>query len=112
MRSEAAYLRDIVEACNLISQYIAGATVDSFETSLLVQDAVLYRLAVIGEAVKFITAETASKMPEIPWSKVKRMRNVLMHDYFGVNIEIAWDTAAYRVPELLGAIRRVFPEFK
>src|ERR1700733_7664312 len=105
MRSEADYLRDIVEAGNLISQYIAGITFESFESSLQIQDAVLYRLAVIGEAAKFVTDATASKMPEIPWPKVKRMRNVLMHDYFGVNLEIVWDTAANRVPELLQAIR-------
>lgn len=66
-------------------------------------------LPLLGKAVRSITDSTQAMMPEIPWAKVKRMRNVLVHDYFGVNIEIAWDTAAKRVPELLQAVRRVLP---
>jgi uncharacterized protein with HEPN domain len=104
MRTETQYLQDIVESCDRIVRYIDGITIDQFLGSPVIQDAVLYRTLVIGEAVRYLTHQTQAAMPEIPWKNVRRMRNIVVHDYVGVSLRIAWEVAKDRIPELKTAI--------
>jgi uncharacterized protein with HEPN domain len=110
MKTEYAYLRDILDACMSITDRTAGMNFEAFDAPSLVQDSVYYRLTVIGEAVRYLTPPTLELMPEIPWQQIKAMRNVLVHDYDGVDALIAWDVIENHLPPRVGAIQRVLPE--
>ncbi|MGH7214594.1 MAG: HepT-like ribonuclease domain-containing protein [Tepidisphaeraceae bacterium] len=85
----------------------AGIAREAFLADPLRQDVVLYRLSVIGEAARYVTDPTRTATPEVPWPKIKRMRNVLLHDYWNVNTEIVWDTVSVHLPTFVGAVERV-----
>ncbi|MEW6448056.1 MAG: HepT-like ribonuclease domain-containing protein [Bacillota bacterium] len=64
------------------------------------QDAVIRRLTIIGEAVKSISPELKRECPAIPWQKITGMRNILIHEYFGVDVELTWKTVQRDLPVL------------
>lgn len=66
----------------------------------MVQDAVIRNLEVIGEAVKKLSSDLRAQYPEIPWSRIAGMRDVLIHEYFGVRVETVWGAVENRLPEL------------
>ena len=105
MRNEEIALRDILDCCQRIGQFVAGQTFESFQSDRMRQDAVLYRIAVIGEAVGTVTDQTRLKLAHIPWPKIRRMRNFVIHDYFNVDLAIVWLTTQQSVPELLAAVQ-------
>jgi uncharacterized protein with HEPN domain len=70
-------------------------------------DAVIHNLAVIGEAAANVPDEIASGHPEIPWRILKAVRNVIVHEYFGVTLDIVWQTIRQDLPALMPALRRL-----
>jgi uncharacterized protein with HEPN domain len=84
---------DILDAIKAIQSHISGLTEDEFCASRLVVDAVERNFAVIGEAANAIPEELRARHPEVPWSLMRRMRNVLVHVFFGVSPHIVWETA-------------------
>ncbi len=107
-RDEVSRLQDIQDALELIQSYAARAGDFSEERDdQLLQDAVLFRLAVIGEAVKNLPADTIGKAPEIEWSAWAGLRDVISHSYFRVNMEIIWETVDQDVPKLALAVARL-----
>jgi uncharacterized protein with HEPN domain len=105
MRTDADYLQDMVDASERVIGYVAGVTREAFDQNRMLQDAVLYRLAVIGEAATHIGESTRARVPTLPWKQITRMRNILVHDYFGVDLNIAWDTATRYVHELIVLVK-------
>jgi uncharacterized protein with HEPN domain len=91
MRTEFAYLRDIINASESIIDRVNGLSYETFHSSPLISDSVYYRLLIIGEATRCLSVETQQLMPDIPWQQIRRMRNVLVHDYDGVDARIVWD---------------------
>jgi len=73
---------------------------DAFINDFIVQDAVVRQLEIIGEATKRVSDEFRSKYPDIPWSDMAGMRDVLIHDYIDVDLDIVWKTASESIPEL------------
>ncbi|HEY5705883.1 MAG TPA: HepT-like ribonuclease domain-containing protein [Terrimicrobiaceae bacterium] len=90
----------IVEAADRIAEYLQGISKESFLTDVLRQDAVIRRIQIIGEAVRHLSPALLITMPGFPAKEAKGMRNVLVHDYEGVNVERIWDTAIKDIPVL------------
>ena len=99
-RDYKAYINDILEAIDRIESYTNNLTIDDFSESSLYQDAIVRNLEIIGEAVKSLPKKLIAKYPEIEWKKIAGLRDILIHAYFGIDIEIVWDVVQNKLPEL------------
>ncbi len=99
-RDVRVYVADILESIGKIEQYTKGIDRDDFMANTQVQNAVLRRLEIIGEAVKGIGEEVRSKYPAIPWKEIAGLRDVLIHGYFGVKLERVWKVIEQDLPQL------------
>lgn len=106
MKDDALYLGHILEAIERILEYTAGGR-EAFRGDLKTQDAVIRNLQVIGEAVKKVSSETRVVHPEVPWKDIAGMRDRVIHDYFGVSLEIVWDVVENHLPPLREKVRRL-----
>jgi len=106
-RQVQVYIEDILESIAKIEEYTQTVTKDDFLENTQVQDAVLRRLEIIGEAVKNIPSEFRNKYPDIRWKNIAGMRDVLIHEYFGVNIDRAWKVVREDIFDLRKKILRV-----
>jgi uncharacterized protein with HEPN domain len=104
MKGDRLYVGHILLAAKDIKTYVSGSDFDVFSRNTLLQDGIIRKLEIIGEASKRLTPEFRDALPDIPWKDVIGMRNKLVHDYFGVNLEAVWETATVEVPELRGAL--------
>lgn len=93
-------VQDILKAINKIQRFIKGMTLNQFKKNELVIDAVVRNLEVIGEASKSIPTAVKRLHPDIPWEHMNGMRNILIHEYFGVDVKIVWHTAKKSLPAL------------
>lgn len=99
-RELADYLTDILTAIIEVDQFIADMTFDQFEEDRKTINAVIRSLEVLGEATKHIPTSYRNKHPDIPWSKMAGMRDVLIHDYMGVDLMTVWKVAKQRLSEI------------
>jgi len=106
-RNYLDYLEDIVAETNKIWQFIEGMTYEDFEKDSKTAYAVIRALEMIGEAAKQIPPSIKKEHPEIAWREVAGIRDKLIHQYFGVNLEVVWKTAVEDVPNLCSQIRRI-----
>lgn len=104
------YLRHILDAIARIEQYVQGLNQEGFEQNSLVQDGVIRQMLVIGEAVKLLSEDLRSAYADIPWSDFAGMRDVLVHRYFGVNIEKIWLTVQDDLPVLKEQLTAILME--
>ncbi|MBI2906501.1 MAG: DUF86 domain-containing protein [Chloroflexi bacterium] len=89
-RHPRLYLEDILKSIDIIQDHTKGITEEGFYGSMLIQDAVVRRLEIIGEAAKHVPARLRAKEPSIPWQDIAGMRNRLAHEYFGIQLHRAW----------------------
>jgi len=94
------YVQDILDCINRIEEYVKDLNENDFCKDYLVQDAVLRRLEIIGEAVKNIPERVKDNYPKIPWRKIAGLRDVLIHAYSGVNLRRVWKIITDDLPEL------------
>lgn len=94
------YLADILNAINEIDEFTAGMSFDVFEEDRKTINAVIRSLEVLGEATKHIPTSFRNKHPDIPWSKMAGMRDVLIHNYMGVDLMTVWKVVQERLPEI------------
>jgi len=102
------FLEHIVESIEIIESYAAPKTFETFLESLKDQDAVVRRIEIIGEAVRNLPEDFRNKHPETPWKKIAGMRNMLIHEYFIVDLKAVWDTIQDDLPLLKEQIRKLF----
>jgi len=89
-RNVHLYYQDILESIVKIHEYTNGRSLEEFQADSQLQDAVIHRLEIIGEAVKHVPPEERQKYSEIPWRSIAGVRDVLVHEYFGVNVLRVW----------------------
>ena len=104
------YLDSILKAIESLEEY-SSVGHDTFLSEPMRQDAVICRLGVIGEAVKRLSEELRSKYQEVPWKQMAALRNVLVHNYFGVDLEILWGILERDLPTVKKQLI-VLPECK
>jgi uncharacterized protein with HEPN domain len=100
-------LKDVVNAAQLITSFVAGFERDSFVDDWKTRSAVLYQLTVIGEAVKRLSDEFRSRYSHIPWALMAGMRDHLVHAYDLVDWDEVWKTATKDIPDLLEKIEQL-----
>ena len=100
MRDYKLYLDDILEAAKRIERYSKGMTIEKLKKDTLVLDGVVRNLEIIGEAAKNIPSRIRAKHPKIEWKKIGGLRDILAHEYFGVDLEVVWDIIKNKVPIL------------
>ena len=99
-RDARIHIADILESIARIEEYTTGIRREDFLLAVQVQDAVLRRLEIIGEAVKHLPPEIRAAHSEVPWKEIAGLRDVLIHEYFGVKPERIWKVVAQDLPEL------------
>lgn len=111
-REYGDYIEDILDAMNKVSKFTENMNFDEFSKDDKTVFAVVRGLEIIGEAVKNIPEEIEKKYPEIPWKNIAGMRNKLIHEYFGVKLEIVWDTVKKEIPEIKPEFQKIMEDFK
>jgi len=109
------FIQDILESIKLIEDYAKGVDREEFldkDDNLQMKDAIIRRLEIIGEAVKNIPDDFKKDYPDIPWKQISGMRDILIHEYFGVNLERVWNTAKDDLPELKEVIIKMLKEIE
>lgn len=106
-RDETVYLRHILDSIARIELYLQGIDEAAFQEHNMVQDAVIRQLEIVGEAVKQLSPELCNEHPQIPWSDIARMRDKLIHGYFGVDIAVVWLTTQDDLPVLKAAVNNM-----
>lgn len=104
-RSAELYLRDILDAAEAIGSFVKGLSVSDLEGDRKTRDAVVRNLEIIGEAVKRLPPELLEDWPEVDWSGWARMRDVVAHQYFGVDVDVIWNAVQDELPGLVAAAR-------
>jgi len=111
MRDDRERLNDIVEAIAQIEKY-ASRGEKVFKRNELVQNWVLRHLQIIGEASWALSDDLRKQYPAVPWSDIIGMRNILVHDYFGIDLKIVWSVVENDLPDLKRQVKTMLREKK
>jgi len=106
-RDYILFLEDILAAIEKIEVYTRNMTYDEFRNDNMVVDAVIRNLEIIGEATKNVPKRIRSKFPELAWKEAAGFRDVLIHDYFGIDVESVWDTLKNNIPGFREGLKNV-----
>jgi uncharacterized protein with HEPN domain len=112
MKSDAVYLRHILDAINQVQEYAKDIKYEDFKTNRMVQDATIREFEIIGEATKNLSDELREKYQDIPWKDMAGMRDKLIHQYFGVDITAVWDSINDDLPPLKDKIIKILESEK
>jgi uncharacterized protein with HEPN domain len=109
VKDDRLYVIHISEYLARIAQYVAGGR-ETFMNSTLIQDATLRNLQTIGQSVGHLSATLREAHPEVNWRNIVGLRNVLVHDYLGINLERIWDIIERDVPDLQHTVEAILRE--
>ena len=111
MRDDRERLRDILEAIERIERYTAKGR-EEFERDELIQTWVVHHIQIIGEAARKLSEEVRSEHDQVPWPAIIAMRNILVHDYFSVDIDEVWSTVERNLPDLKANISSIMDDME
>ena len=106
-KDDTVFLKHILDAIDLIDDYLKDKSYEEFEENRMLQDAVIREIEIIGEATKNLSVEFRNKYSEIPWRQIAGMRDKLIHGYFGVDWGAVWDTVTKDIPSLRKKLREI-----
>jgi uncharacterized protein with HEPN domain len=109
MWRDDAYLYDILESARTAIEYMRGKDWDSFTEAILLQDAVVRRLEIIGEAASRVSPETQEKYSHLPWHAMKGTRNKVIHEYDSIRLDVIWDIVHKDLPDLVKELEKIIP---
>jgi len=109
-RDEIMYLQDIIDSCNKVLRFTKGLSLPDLIQDEKTYDAVVRNLEIIGEAAKHISENLRTQLPNIEWRKIAGMRDMLAHDYFGIDNDILWDVVQNKIPELMETVHSFLDE--
>jgi uncharacterized protein with HEPN domain len=109
-RDYRVLLEDMMASLTRIHVLTSGLAYDDFSSDLTRQEAVIRNLEVIGEAAKNVPRELRSRYPQVDWARMGGLRDILVHQYFAVDLEIIWDIISNNLPELEVQIKRILAE--
>lgn len=110
-RDFLVFLDDILESITRIEEYTKGMDEEEFLKNVPTQDAVIRRLEIIGEAVKNIPQHVRDKYSDIPWKEIAGTRDIITHEYFGVNLERIWKTIKEDILPFKEQIEKILKEY-
>lgn len=111
-RDYVLFMVDIVEMVEKIERYTQGKSFEDFSHDEMAIDAVIRNFEIIGEAANNIPKEIQEKYPYVEWKRMIGFRNVLIHDYFGIDIESVWDTVINNIPLLKEQIKKMKEDYE
>ena len=106
MKDDRVYLLHIRDSVQRIFQYTAAGKAVFFSETII-QDAVIRNLEIVGEAVKNISDKIRLSYPEVPWKQIAGMRDKIIHEYFGVNLDLVWDAVEKDLPSLAEKVETI-----
>ncbi len=101
------FLEDILTSMLRIKEYIGDRDFREFKQNYLIVDAVIRNFEIIGEASKNIPVEIQKKYPEVPWKKMYGLRNLISHEYFGIDYELIWEIATVNLQENIADLKKI-----
>ncbi|MEW6536335.1 MAG: DUF86 domain-containing protein [Candidatus Auribacterota bacterium] len=111
-RDYTLYIHDIITCIERIEEFTAGMNYEQFMADDKTCSAVIRKLEVIGEASKCLPESITGKYSEIPWKDMARMRDKIIHFYFGVDTEIVWNVIKNRLPDIKLSLRKIYESLK
>lgn len=109
-RDVFVYLEDVLDCINDIESFVKNKTKGHFLKNVMMQDAIVRKIEIIGEATKNIPASFKEKHRSIPWKKIAGMRDVLVHAYFEVRLDLVWEAVKEDIPKLKKQIQKILDE--
>jgi uncharacterized protein with HEPN domain len=109
MERDLQSLLDMLQSAQIVMDYVAGRSGQDLSSDLQLQDAVIRRLLIIGEASKRVSEPTRKSLTTIPWSAISGMRNRLVHEYDEIDLDVVWDTIGKSLPILIVELEKLVP---
>lgn len=106
-RTDLQFFQDILESAEAASEFVAGFDLEAFSSDRKTKSATIRELEIIGEAASRVSTVKKDSFPDVSWRLLKDFRNVLSHEYFGINDEVVWDIVQTKLPELIKQIKEI-----